>query len=127
MRKLLHTAAEDLLQVIMRRYERAGTIMTSNRPVEGWGKLLGDNAAVSALIDRLLHHAYVLKCGPKIPLTRASMAALGIVGRAHPCFVTDNRSSPSSATRNWPVLTCPPRTASFAARRLADFALQKKR
>ena len=65
MRKLPHTAAEDLLEVIMRRYERASTIMTSNRPVDDWGKQLGDNAAVSALLDRLLHHAYVLKCGPR--------------------------------------------------------------
>lgn len=65
MRKLPHTAAEDLLELIMRRYERASTIMTSNRPVDDWGKLLGDNAAVSALLDRLLHHAHVLKCGPR--------------------------------------------------------------
>jgi DNA replication protein DnaC len=65
MRKLPHTAAEDLLEVIMRRYERASTILTSNRPVEDWGKLLGDTAAVTALLDRLLHHAHVLKCGPR--------------------------------------------------------------
>ena len=48
MRKLPHTAAEDLLELIMRRYERASTILTSNRPVEDWGKLLGDTAAVTA-------------------------------------------------------------------------------
>ena len=65
MRKLPHTAAEDLLELIMRRYERASTILTSNRPVEDWGKLLGDAAAVTALLDRLLHHAHVLKCGPR--------------------------------------------------------------
>jgi len=53
MRKLPHTAAEDLLEVIMRRYERASTVFTSNRPVEDWGKLLGDTAAVTALLDRL--------------------------------------------------------------------------
>ena len=64
MRKLPHTAAEDLLEVIMRRYERASTLLTSNRPVDDWGKLLGDTAAVTALLDRLLHHAHVLKCGP---------------------------------------------------------------
>jgi DNA replication protein DnaC len=40
MRKLAHTAAEDLLELIMRRYERASTLLTSNRPVDGWGKLL---------------------------------------------------------------------------------------
>jgi DNA replication protein DnaC len=65
MRKLPHTAAEDLLELIMRRYERAATLLTSNRPVDDWGKLLGDNAAVAALLDRLLHHAHVLKCGPR--------------------------------------------------------------
>jgi DNA replication protein DnaC len=65
MRKLPATAAEDLLELVMRRYERTSTIITSNRPVEDWGKLLGDNAAVSAMLDRLLHHAVILKCGPR--------------------------------------------------------------
>jgi hypothetical protein len=59
------TAAEELLEIIMRRYERASTLLTSNRPVEDWGKLLGDSAAVSAMLDRLLHHGHVLKCGPR--------------------------------------------------------------
>lgn len=70
MRKLPHTAAEDLLELIMRRYERASTLITSNRPVDDWGKLLGDTAAVSAMLDRLLHHGHVLKCGPRSWRTR---------------------------------------------------------
>ena len=70
MRKLPHTAAENLLEIVMRRYERASTVLTSNRPVDDWGKLLGDTAAVSAMLDRLLHHAHVLKCGPKSWRTR---------------------------------------------------------
>ena len=53
------------LELIMRRYERASTLLTSNRPVDDWGKLLGDTAAVTALLDRLLHHAHVIKCGPR--------------------------------------------------------------
>jgi DNA replication protein DnaC len=65
MRKLPSTAAEELLEIIMRRYERASTLLTSNRPVEDWGKLLGDTAAVTAMLDRLLHHGHVLKCGPR--------------------------------------------------------------
>jgi DNA replication protein DnaC len=56
MRKLPMTAAEDLLEIVMRRYERASTLLTSNRPVDDWGKLLGDSAAVTAMLDRLLHH-----------------------------------------------------------------------
>jgi len=65
MRKLPLSAAEDLLEIIMRRYERASTLLTSNRPVEDWGKLLGDTAAVGSMLDRLLHHGHVLKCGPR--------------------------------------------------------------
>lgn len=65
MRKLPATAAEDLLELIMRRYERRSTMLTSNRPVEDWGKMLGDTAAVAALLDRVLHHAHLLKFGPR--------------------------------------------------------------
>ena len=72
MRKLPTDAAEDLLEIIMRRYERASTILTSNRPVEDWGKLLGDTAAVTAMLDRLIHHAHLIKCGPKSWRTRQS-------------------------------------------------------
>ena len=72
MRKLPLTAAEELLEIIMRRYERASTLITSNRPVDDWGKLLGDSAAVSAMLDRLLHHGHVLKCGPRSWRTKVS-------------------------------------------------------
>ena len=75
MRKLPHTAAEDLLEIVMRRYERCSTLLTSNRPVEDWGKLLGDVAAVSAMLDRLLHHGHVLKCGPRSWRTKTAAAS----------------------------------------------------
>jgi DNA replication protein DnaC len=75
MRKLPVTAAEDLLEIVMRRYERTSTLLTSNRPVEDWGKLLGDTAAVSSMLDRLLHHGHVIKFGPKSWRTKAAAAA----------------------------------------------------
>ena len=74
MRKLPLTAAEDLLEIVMRRYERASTLLTSNRVVEDWGKLLGDTAAVGAMLDRLLHHGHVLKCGPRSWRTKTAAA-----------------------------------------------------
>jgi len=77
MRKLPLTAAEDLLGIIMRRYERASTLLTSNRPVEDWGKLLSDVAAVSAMLDRMLHHGHVLKCGPRSWRTKTAATAAG--------------------------------------------------
>jgi DNA replication protein DnaC len=82
MRKLPLTAAEDLLELVMRRYRRASTLVTSNRPVEDWGKLLGDTAAVTAMLDRLLHHGHVLKCGPRSYRTKigASLADLTATG-----------------------------------------------
>lgn len=80
MRKLPATAAEDLLELVMRRYERAATLITSNRPVEDWGKLLGDVAAVSATLDRLLHHAHVLKCGPRSWRTRQTLQKEELAG-----------------------------------------------
>ena len=73
MRKLSLTAAEEFLEIIMRRYERASTMMTSNRPVDDWGKLLGDSAAVTAMLDRLLHHGHVLKCGPRSWRTKTDL------------------------------------------------------
>jgi DNA replication protein DnaC len=73
MRKLPPTAAEELLEIVMRRYERASTLITSNRPVEDWGKLFGDSAAVTAMLDRLLHHGHILKFGPRSWRTRTHM------------------------------------------------------
>src|ERR1700685_1555979 len=75
MRILTYPAGQDLLEIIMRRYERASTLLTSNRPVEDWGKLLGDAAAVTAMLDRLLHHGHVLKCGPKSWRTKLAAVA----------------------------------------------------
>ena len=80
MRKLPATAAEDLLEIVMRRYEHASTMLTSNRPVEDWGKLLGDSAAVTAMLDRLLHHGHVLKCGPRSWRTKTDLPTQDAAG-----------------------------------------------
>jgi DNA replication protein DnaC len=78
MRKLPPNAAEELLEIVLRRYERASTLLTSNRPVEDWGKLLGDTAAVTAMLDRLLHHGHVLKCGPRSWRTKTQVADVSV-------------------------------------------------
>jgi hypothetical protein len=44
----------------MRRYETRSTMMTSNRPLEDWGKLIGDVPSATAILDRFLHHAVVI-------------------------------------------------------------------
>ena len=45
----------------MSRYEKNSTIITSNRPLEDWAKLLGDVVVVAPLLDRLMHHGHLLK------------------------------------------------------------------
>src|SRR5208282_1120487 len=47
--------------IIMRRYETRSTMMTSNRPLEDWGKLLGDVPSATAILDRFLHHAEIIQ------------------------------------------------------------------
>lgn len=61
MRHLPPTAAEDLLEMFVRRYEKASIIITSNRPLEDWGQVLGDTAAAGAILDRFLHHAEIIQ------------------------------------------------------------------
>ena len=53
-------SGEYLFEVIMRRYENRSTVMTSNRPIEEWGKLIGDVPSATAILDRFLHHAEVI-------------------------------------------------------------------
>jgi len=53
-------SGEILLELIMRRYENRSTMMTSNRPIEEWGKLLSDVPAARAILDRFLHHADII-------------------------------------------------------------------
>lgn len=60
LKQLPKNSGEYLLEVVMRRYENRSTIMTSNRPLEEWGKLLGDVPSAGAILDRFLHHAQVI-------------------------------------------------------------------
>jgi DNA replication protein DnaC len=61
LRKLPPQAGDELAEVLMSRYEKASTIVTSNRPLEDWARLLGDMVVVTPLLDRLMHHGHLLK------------------------------------------------------------------
>jgi DNA replication protein DnaC len=61
MKQLPKRSGEYLFEIIMRRYEARSTMMTSNRPLEDWGKLLGDVPTATAILDRFLHHAEVVQ------------------------------------------------------------------
>jgi DNA replication protein DnaC len=61
MKQLPKRSGEYLFEIIMRRYELRSTIMTSNRPLDDWGKLLGDVPSATAILDRFLHHAEIIQ------------------------------------------------------------------
>jgi DNA replication protein DnaC len=61
LKQLPKKSGEYLFEIIMRRYENRSTIMTSNRPIEEWGKLIGDVPSATAILDRFLHHAEIIK------------------------------------------------------------------
>ena len=60
MKQLPKRSGEFLFEIVMRRYEKRSTMMTTNRPLEDWGKLLGDVPTASAILDRFLHHAEII-------------------------------------------------------------------
>lgn len=60
MKNLPKRSGEFLFEIIMRRYETRSTMMTSNRPLEDWGKLIGDVPSATAILDRFLHHAEIV-------------------------------------------------------------------
>jgi len=61
MKQLPKRAGEYVFEIIMRRYETRSTMMTSNRPLEDWGKLIGDVPSATAILDRFLHHAEIVQ------------------------------------------------------------------
>jgi DNA replication protein DnaC len=60
MKQLPKRSGEFLFEIVMRRHENRSTVMTTNRPLEDWGKLLGDVATATAILDRFLHHAEII-------------------------------------------------------------------
>jgi len=65
MKQLPKRSGEYLFEIIMRRYEVRSTIMTSNRPIEEWSKLLCDVPAATAILDRFLHRAEIIAVSGK--------------------------------------------------------------
>jgi len=61
LRKLPVDAGDEFIEIVMNRYEKASTMITSNRPIQDWPKLVGDVVATAPVFDRLIHHGNLLK------------------------------------------------------------------
>jgi DNA replication protein DnaC len=83
MKQLPHKSGEFLFEIIMRRYELKSTMMTSNRPLEDWGKLIGDVPAATAILDRFLHRAELIN----------------ITGKSYRMRDRDDKQPPKSDTK----------------------------
>lgn len=53
--------ANLFFQLIAKRYEHNSTIITTNQPFSKWGEVFADPMLANAILDRLLHHAHVVK------------------------------------------------------------------
>lgn len=60
-KKFPQNGSDDFFEVIRSRYETGSLIITTNRNFEEWGQLFGDRVMASAIIDRIIHHAVLLK------------------------------------------------------------------
>src|SRR5207237_280904 len=58
--RLLREEASLFFQLVVRRYERASMIVTSNKSFLDWGEVFNDHVLATAILDRLLHHATTL-------------------------------------------------------------------
>jgi hypothetical protein len=102
-------SGEALLEIVMRRYETRSTMMTSNRPIEEWGKLLNDVPAATAILDRFLHHAEIIPNeGPQLP--SAPRGAIGRIRRRRQQRVRserDRKQTMSFCFQPWLAISSP--------------------
>ncbi len=82
MRQLPRRSGECLLEIIMRRHENRSTMMTSNRPLEDWAKLIGDVPAATAILDRFLQHAQIISITGKSYRLRGGAQVSASAGQA---------------------------------------------
>jgi len=92
MKQLPKRSGEYLFEIIMRRYETRSTMMTSNRPLEDWGKLVGDVPSATAILDRFLHHAEIVSITGKSYRLRNQAADGGASGGT---LETESESKPA--------------------------------
>ena len=105
MKQLPRRSGECLFEVVMRRYETRSTMMTSNRPLEDWGKLLGDAPGASAILDRFLHHAELVQMtGRSYRLRHQATPSLDGVDDSKPAIAPSGSAGkrPSSKPTNAP-------------------------
>ncbi len=110
MKNLPRQSGEVLFEIIMRRYETRSTMMTSNRPLQDWGKLIGDVPSATAILDRFLHHSAIIQITGRSYRLR---------NQATPAGGSDTDSKPANPTTG---TAAPKKTKSVADKSPAEAA-----
>jgi DNA replication protein DnaC len=97
MKQLPRRSGECLLEIIMRRHENRSTMMTSNRPLEDWAKLIGDVPAATAILDRFLQHATIINITGKSYRLRHPAVSLSNPGGSSGTKPESNRGRRNTA------------------------------
>jgi DNA replication protein DnaC len=113
MKNLPKHSGEYLFEIIMRRHETRSTIMTSNRPLEDWGKLVGDFPSATAILDRFLHHAELISITGRSYRLQHRDARSGM--HTEPSAVSPSAESDAPAPK--PQSSKPAKAPSGSARR----------
>ena len=108
-------AAHLFFQLVNRRYERGGFLVTSNQPVGEWGRVFGDDVVATAILDRLLHHSHVITIRRESYRLRGEAAQRALPGLLRPPLLlrrAHNREPAKGAAMNvpdssrWPSFRC---------------------
>lgn len=100
MKQLPKRSGEFLFEIVMRRYETRSTMMTTNRPLEDWGKLLGDVPTATAILDRFLHHAEIISfSGKSFRLRNRAENSNSATSSKAPTGSKNNRKTPKQANQ----------------------------
>jgi DNA replication protein DnaC len=100
MKQLPKRSGEYLFEIIMRRYETRSTVMTSNRPLEDWGKLIGDVPSATAILDRFLHHAEIVTINGKSYRLRNQLQPTAPSDESKPTKMHAGNESRARRTKN---------------------------
>jgi DNA replication protein DnaC len=100
LKNLPKRSGEFLFEIVMRRYETRSTMMTSNRPLEDWGKLIGDVPSATAILDRFLHHAEVIAISGRSYRLRNQTAEEAGAKAANPPTGSNRKKQAKAATAN---------------------------
>ena len=102
MKHLPKRSGEFLFEIIMRRHELKSTMMTSNRPLEDWCKLIGDVPAATAILDRFLSRAEVIEITGDSYRLRGAKADKSMSGTSLPRSKTGQTRNPGPSAENTP-------------------------